>query len=117
MDVAGEDALRGVGEHRAPAVPRRELPRLQPRARREDERRDNLRVLNWVRMVRRHPEWLADDGVHVSAAGYRARAGRSPARCAAVPDGHAPLRDADLERRRRRCGHGGHKRIPHRVVT
>jgi lysophospholipase L1-like esterase len=40
----------------------------------EDERRDNLRVVNWVRMVRRHPEWLADDGVHVSAAGYRARA-------------------------------------------
>ena len=40
----------------------------------EDERRDNLRVLNWVRMVRRHPEWLADDGVHVSAEGYRARA-------------------------------------------
>jgi hypothetical protein len=41
---------------------------------RQDERRDNLLVLNWVRMVRRHPEWLADDGVHVSAAGYRARA-------------------------------------------
>jgi hypothetical protein len=41
---------------------------------REDERRDNLLVLNWVRMVRRHPEWLADDGVHVSAAGYRGRA-------------------------------------------
>jgi lysophospholipase L1-like esterase len=40
----------------------------------EDERRDNLLVLNWVRMVRRHPEWLADDGVHVSTAGYRARA-------------------------------------------
>jgi hypothetical protein len=36
--------------------------------------RDNLRVLNWVRMVRAHPEWLADDGVHVSAEGYRARA-------------------------------------------
>lgn len=41
---------------------------------REDERRDNLRVVNWVRMVRNHPEWLADDGVHVSAEGYRARA-------------------------------------------
>jgi lysophospholipase L1-like esterase len=41
---------------------------------READRRDNLRVVNWVRMVRRHPEWLADDGVHVSAAGYRARA-------------------------------------------
>jgi hypothetical protein len=40
----------------------------------EDERRDNLLVLNWVRMVRRHPEWLARDGVHVSAAGYAARA-------------------------------------------
>jgi hypothetical protein len=40
----------------------------------EDERRDNLLVLNWVRMVHRHPEWLAGDGVHVSAAGYHARA-------------------------------------------
>ena len=40
----------------------------------EDQRRDNLMVLNWVRTVRRHPEWLADDGVHVSAVGYRARA-------------------------------------------
>jgi lysophospholipase L1-like esterase len=40
----------------------------------EAGRRDNLRVLNWVRMVRAHREWLADDGVHVSAAGYRARA-------------------------------------------
>jgi lysophospholipase L1-like esterase len=36
--------------------------------------RDNLLVVNWARMVRRHPEWLADDGVHVSAAGYEARA-------------------------------------------
>jgi lysophospholipase L1-like esterase len=41
---------------------------------RADERRDNLLVLNWVRMVRRHPAWLADDGVHVSAEGYAARA-------------------------------------------
>lgn len=40
----------------------------------EGEQRDNLLVLNWVRMVRRHPEWLASDGVHVSAAGYAARA-------------------------------------------
>ena len=40
----------------------------------EDERRDNLLVLNWVRMARRHPEWLAGDRVHVSAAGYAARA-------------------------------------------
>jgi hypothetical protein len=40
----------------------------------ESGRRDNLRVLDWVRMVRRHPEWLAGDGVHVSAEGYQARA-------------------------------------------
>jgi lysophospholipase L1-like esterase len=50
----------------------------------ESSRRENLRVLNWVRMVRRHPEWLASDGVHVSAAGYRARAkavARAVGRC------------------------------------
>jgi lysophospholipase L1-like esterase len=41
----------------------------------ENERRDNLLVLNWVRMVHRHPDWLARDRVHVSAAGYAARAG------------------------------------------
>jgi len=39
-----------------------------------DARRGNLLVLNWKRMVHRHPEWLADDGVHVSADGYAARA-------------------------------------------
>jgi hypothetical protein len=41
---------------------------------REDRARDNLRVVNWARMVEKHPEWLADDGVHVSAEGYKARA-------------------------------------------
>ena len=41
---------------------------------REAERRDNLRVVNWVRMVRNHRAWQAADGVHVSAEGYRARA-------------------------------------------
>ena len=40
----------------------------------ESSRRHNLLVLNWVRMVRAHPDWLARDGVHVSVAGYRARA-------------------------------------------
>lgn len=35
---------------------------------------DNLEIVDWRRLVRRHPEWLADDGVHVSAAGYQARA-------------------------------------------
>jgi hypothetical protein len=40
----------------------------------ESRRRDNLRVVNWVRMVRAHPEWVVGDGVHVNADGYRARA-------------------------------------------
>ena len=42
---------------------------------REDGRR-NLRVVNWVRMVRRNRHWLGGggDGVHVSASGYSARA-------------------------------------------
>ena len=41
---------------------------------RADRERGNLRVVNWARMVKRNPQWLADDGVHVSAEGYRARA-------------------------------------------
>lgn len=42
--------------------------------RRAAARNSNLVLVDWVGMVRRHPEWLSDDGVHVSAAGYRARA-------------------------------------------
>jgi lysophospholipase L1-like esterase len=37
-------------------------------------RHANLVLVGWAQMVRRHPAWLAKDGVHVSAAGYRARA-------------------------------------------
>jgi hypothetical protein len=40
----------------------------------EARRRRNLRVFQWVRLVRAHRGWLAPDGVHVSVAGYRARA-------------------------------------------
>jgi lysophospholipase L1-like esterase len=40
----------------------------------ESEARENLRILDWARMVRQNPQWLADDGVHVSATGYQARA-------------------------------------------
>jgi lysophospholipase L1-like esterase len=38
-------------------------------------RNSNLVVVDWAAMVRRHPAWLSKDGVHVSVAGYRARAG------------------------------------------
>ena len=40
----------------------------------ESRPRKNLRVVNWARMVRENSYWLAGDGVHVSAEGYRARA-------------------------------------------
>ena len=37
-------------------------------------RNRNLALVDWVGMVRRHPSWLSADRVHVSVAGYRARA-------------------------------------------
>jgi lysophospholipase L1-like esterase len=37
-------------------------------------RHRNLVLVDWVGMVRRHPGWLSRDGVHVSSAGYDARA-------------------------------------------
>lgn len=41
---------------------------------RQAARRDNLRVVDWRAMVDANREWLLGDAVHVSAAGYRARA-------------------------------------------
>src|SRR5829696_8529625 len=40
----------------------------------ESRPRENLRVVNWARMVHANPQWLAGDDVHVNADGYRARA-------------------------------------------
>jgi lysophospholipase L1-like esterase len=42
-------------------------------------RHRTLRVLDWVALTRAHPEWLGRDGVHVTAAGYRARAAATAA--------------------------------------
>ena len=36
--------------------------------------REKLHLVDWVRMVRENPHWLAEDGVHVTAEGYQARA-------------------------------------------
>jgi GDSL-like Lipase/Acylhydrolase family len=35
---------------------------------------DNLHVFDWAAMAHAHPQWFHQDGVHPSAAGYRARA-------------------------------------------
>lgn len=40
----------------------------------EARKRPNLKVVRWRKLVHAHPEWLAGDGVHVTATGYRARA-------------------------------------------
>jgi hypothetical protein len=51
---------------------------------RESRARANLIMVNWARMVRRNPQWVGEDGVHVSAVGYQARAhavARSVRRC------------------------------------
>jgi lysophospholipase L1-like esterase len=37
-------------------------------------RHSNLVLVDWVKLVHRNPAWLSRDGVHVSVAGYRARA-------------------------------------------
>jgi hypothetical protein len=50
----------------------------------ESRPRENLRVVNWARMVRQNPGWLAADGVHVTASAYQIRASavaRSVRRC------------------------------------
>jgi lysophospholipase L1-like esterase len=51
----------------------------------EAARHRSLRVVDWRRLTSAHPEWLREDGVHVTAAGYRARAAaiaRALAACA-----------------------------------
>jgi hypothetical protein len=77
-----EDVMRVAGERRCvvwanivrPPYEGTSYDGYNRALRRESRARDNLRVVNWARMVEKHPEWLAEDGVHVSADGYRARA-------------------------------------------
>lgn len=39
-----------------------------------DHREKNFREVDWAKLVSRHRGWLADDGAHVTAEGYQARA-------------------------------------------
>jgi lysophospholipase L1-like esterase len=74
MEVAGERRCVVWANIVRPPVGETSYAAYNRALAREDRERDNLRVVNWVRMTKRHPEWLAGDGVHVSGAGYRARA-------------------------------------------
>jgi lysophospholipase L1-like esterase len=47
---------------------------LNDALRRSARRHSNLVLVDWAHMVHKHPWWLGADGVHVSSAGYRARA-------------------------------------------
>jgi lysophospholipase L1-like esterase len=39
-----------------------------------DAKYANLRVFDWARLARAHPQWFGSDGVHPDQAGYHARA-------------------------------------------
>jgi hypothetical protein len=75
MDVAGPERCVVWTNIVRPPVGGTSYAGYNRALKRESRERDNLRIVNWARMLRRHPRWLADDGVHVSATGYRARAG------------------------------------------
>jgi lysophospholipase L1-like esterase len=76
------DVLRAAGRDRCVVWPTISRPpaagatydALNQALTRASARHPNLVLVDWVGMVRRHPAWLATDRVHVSAAGYRARA-------------------------------------------
>jgi hypothetical protein len=59
----------------------------------ESAPRENLRVVNWARLVHENPRWLTADGVHATAKGYAGRArvvARSVRRCQ-LSDGSAGI--------------------------
>ncbi|HXG76392.1 MAG TPA: GDSL-type esterase/lipase family protein [Gaiellaceae bacterium] len=76
------DVVRAAGARRCvvwptivrPAAVGATYDGLNGALRRVAARHRTLVLVDWVGMVARHPEWLSADGVHVSAAGYRARA-------------------------------------------
>jgi hypothetical protein len=82
FDHSVRTALRIAGRRRCIVWPNIVRPPVGGRSyagynnvlRRLDDRRFNLLVVNWSRMVRRNPHWLAEDGVHVNASGYTRRA-------------------------------------------
>jgi lysophospholipase L1-like esterase len=61
----------------------------------EAARHPNLRLVDWVGMVRRNPWWLAPDGVHVTFGGYAALArtiAGTMSRCRREPEAEGIVR-------------------------
>jgi hypothetical protein len=74
MAVVGKDRCVVWATIRRPPVAGASYSGYNQVLKAEARARANLKVVRWRRMVDHHPEWLAGDGVHVSAAGYSARA-------------------------------------------
>jgi hypothetical protein len=74
--------MRIVGSHRCVVWPNIVRPRVAGTSYAgynhalavETRRHDNLFVVDWVAIARRHPYWFGADGVHPNAEGYEARA-------------------------------------------
>jgi lysophospholipase L1-like esterase len=74
MAVAGQDRCVVWATVLRPPVAGASYAGYNQTLKAEARKRANLKVVRWRKLVHRHPEWLAGDGVHVSAAGYQARA-------------------------------------------
>jgi lysophospholipase L1-like esterase len=74
MDVAGPHRCVVWTNIVRPAVAGASYAGFNRALAQESRPRENLRVVNWVRMVRENPQWVVGDGVHVNVDGYQARA-------------------------------------------
>jgi lysophospholipase L1-like esterase len=74
MRIAGPDRCVVWATVRRPDVAGASYAGYNQALKAEARARPNLKVVRWRGLVNRHPQWLAPDGVHVDAAGYKARA-------------------------------------------
>jgi lysophospholipase L1-like esterase len=82
FSTAVSTIMRSAGANRCvvwPTIARppaagRSYDGLNAALRRTAARKEVLVLVDWAGLARRHPEWLAKDGVHAGPAGYRARA-------------------------------------------
>ena len=127
LALAGPEAVRDLGEHRAPAVPGGQLHEAQPGARRARPRRMPTSSSSTGRgMVARHPGALSSDGVHVAVPFYRERARALAAPGEALrltshvdpaPATNRRRPDRGLERRGRRRRAATRRRSPSGAAT
>jgi hypothetical protein len=74
LKLAGRDRCVVWANIVRPPVGGVSYTRLNRVLRQEAKAHSNLRVVDWVKMAKKHPEWFSAGHVHVNATGYRARA-------------------------------------------